>query len=552
MKFKFFLLLLILLVHVNLVKSQTVPVGLLEDTDDMLRRQQLLGLDSSGSSMMIRPLFIQRSVEHGRFDEDVQNWDKMIYRAPKGSMTLSVLPIVLNQQINSHHPYGINDGAMIPAKGYQFSISAGLYAKIGPLTIQLRPEYIYAANEKFREITELDHGTTFAKVYTRYRNRIDEPERFGIGSYSRLNFGQSSVRVNLGRVSFGLSNENLWWGPGVRSSLLMSNNAAGFRHLTLNTLRPIETFLGKFEAQLISGRLENSGISQPEGPGYVRKTDDWRYFSGGIVTYQPKWITGLYLGFDRTFVINSKNMGNGFFDYLPVFSALEKKSYLSDGVDEEKAKQRDQRISFFCRWLLSESKAEVYFQYGKNDHNYNLRDAIVEPEHSRAYLFGIRKLVALMRSNEFIQIGIEATQLESPSNKVIREGDYWYASGQVNQGYTQMGQVIGAGIGSASNMQTMDVSWVKGLKRIGVQLERVVHNADIYYRAFSSVNDNIGQWVDYGITGKFDCDFNAFILNSQLSYIGSRNYQWAAADSSIGNNKDVKNVHFKLGIAYRL
>lgn len=543
---------LALLAPAELVRGQTVPVGLLEDTDDILRRQQLLGLDSSGSSMMIRPLFMPRLIPEGRFDADVQNWNRLIYSSSKKSITLSVLPIVFQQQINTHHPYGINDGAMIPAKGYQASVSAGLYAKIGPLSIQLRPEYIYAANERFREITELNHGESFTKVYTRYRNRIDEPERFGTGSYSKLNFGQSGIRLNAGPVSFGLSNENLWWGPGIRSSLLMSNNAAGFKHLTLNTLRPVATFIGTFEAQLIAGRLDGSGIPQPAGPGYVAKTNDWRYISGGIITYQPKWISGLYLGIDRTYVINSRNLGKGFFDYFPVFSAFAKNSYNKNGVDEENAKLRDQRISFFCRWILKESKAEFYFQYGKNDHNYNLRDAIVEPEHSRAYVAGMRKLVALARPNEFIQLGLEVTQLESPSNKLIREGDYWYGSGPVNQGYTQLGQVIGAGIGSAGNMQSMDVSWVKGVKRIGLQLERVVHNADIYYRAFSLVDNNIEQWVDYGITGKFDYDYKAFILNSQLSYIGSRNYQWESADPSMVSNNDVKNVHFKIGIAYRL
>ncbi|MFX9097187.1 capsule assembly Wzi family protein, partial [Acinetobacter baumannii] len=47
----------------------------------------------------------------------------------------------------------------------------------------------------------------------------------------------------------------MWWGPGSQNSLLMSNNAPGFLHLTLNTRYPIKTGIGNFEFQFISGKL---------------------------------------------------------------------------------------------------------------------------------------------------------------------------------------------------------------------------------------------------------------------------------------------------------
>src|SRR5689334_200954 len=39
---------------------------------------------------------------------------------------LFLLPIVLQQQYNAHHPYGWNDGSMIPAKGYENQLSLGI------------------------------------------------------------------------------------------------------------------------------------------------------------------------------------------------------------------------------------------------------------------------------------------------------------------------------------------------------------------------------------------------------------------------------------------
>ncbi|MFK5143427.1 capsule assembly Wzi family protein, partial [Klebsiella pneumoniae] len=53
----------------------------------------------------------------------------------------------------------------------------------------------------------------------------------------------------------GISSENLWWGPGIYNSLLMSNNAPGFWHLTFNSRKPLKTPIGDFEWQLIGGKL---------------------------------------------------------------------------------------------------------------------------------------------------------------------------------------------------------------------------------------------------------------------------------------------------------
>ena len=44
---------------------------------------------------------------------------------------------------------------------------------------------------------------------------------------------------------------------------MMSNHARGFKHITFNSNRPIETKIGNFEFQIVTGRLENSGFTPP-------------------------------------------------------------------------------------------------------------------------------------------------------------------------------------------------------------------------------------------------------------------------------------------------
>ena len=532
-------------VSVNILLAQTLPVGLMEGTDDLYRRQQLLGLDSSNASYMVRPLI--RS-----------DWNKLIYSGMDGKLEVKALPVVWQQQINSHHPYGMNDGLMIPAKGYQTMFSAGVHLKAGPLSIQLRPELVYAANPYFRESLDAPTNTVALQNALRsYYNRIDAPERFGEGSYSDVTWGQSSIRLTFDPVSFGLSNENLWWGPGVRNSLLMSNNAPGFKHFTLNTSRPVNTPIGSFEAQIIAGRLDGSGVTPRTDKGITPKKGDWRYLSGIVFSYQPKWVPGLFLGFDRTYTTYRSDMGSSFGDYFPLFSSLGKKAYLNveDMSNAEDGKVRDQIFSLFARWVMPESHSEIYLQYGREDHSWDLRDAFVEMEHSRAYVAGFRKLIPLNRKDEYIQAGLELTQAEPAGTKRVRGETSWYTHSRVTHGYTHKGQFLGAGIGP-DNMQSLTVDWVKGLKKIGFLAERRVHDNELYYSAFSAQGEFRRHWVDFGLGGKFDWEYKNFVLNSQLVYIRSLNYQYGFENQSptdifIWDKKDVDNLHIKVGLMYR-
>ena len=61
------------------------------------------------------------------------------------------------------------------------------------------------------------------------------PERFGNVNHNKTTYGQSSIRLNWKKLSLGISNENLWWGPSIRNSIMMSNHAQGFKHITFNT-----------------------------------------------------------------------------------------------------------------------------------------------------------------------------------------------------------------------------------------------------------------------------------------------------------------------------
>jgi hypothetical protein len=546
------------------VIAQSLPVGTV-GLEDYYRRIQLLGELDSSVSFSVRPLFPASSFHvNNVFDPDSTLNTNGYFKSSgplrflKGLGEFQILPFSWQQQYNSNHPYGWNDGSMIPSTGYQTMFSGGFFVKVGPLTIQLRPEFVYAQNKSFDGFYYNGRSDRELQGYYNFYNLLDAPERFGNSSYNKVNWGQSSIRLTFGPASIGLSNENIWWGPGIQNALLFTNNAAGFKHLTLNTVRPIKTPIGSFEAQIIAGRLENSGITPLEktilstgNNVFIPYNPDTRYLSGFNINYQPKWVPGLFLGFTRDFVSYESDV-NSFKDYFPFFFPVQKKTTgtIGDPFD------RDQRLSMYARWIFQKAHAEVYFEYALNDNSYNYRDFIGSPDHSRAYVFGITKMIPFNhKKDEFIQINGEIDQLSQSPDRLVRPAGGFYQHYQVRQGYTNLGQVLGAGTGSGGNLQFLNVSWVKGLKKLGLNVERYEHNADFYDNEIFDLNGQSRRWVDYAIGAQGVWDYKNFIFSAKLQGIKSLNYQWRMKDYTPDEyyipHNDVLNLHGEIGLTFR-
>ncbi|GAB2975386.1 hypothetical protein GCM10027049_07450 [Mucilaginibacter puniceus] len=564
MKFAKLIVVIFFLVFIhNLAYTQTLPVGTV-GLEDYYRRSQLTGTADTNVSFTVRPIvpsFINPKSNPFYPDSTEKRYNLLnaesSWTAPNGKLKTEVLPITLQTQFNTHHPYGWNDGAMIPAKGLQTLMSGGIYMQYGILSVQFRPEIVIAANSDFETFNQKHYDVIFARYYDIYNN-IDLPVRFGTEQYNQIYWGQSSIRLNYKSFSFGLSTENLWWGPSIRNSLLMSNNAPGFAHLTLNTRKPVKTLIGTFEGQIIGGRLENSKFP-PLIPDhsffntnlYIPKPDNWRYLSGIIITWQPKWVPGLFLGFNQSSQSYGKNLSR-LGDYFPFFSSVKKVNAPDDPVNG-----LDQRSSYFMRWLWPQEHAEIYFEWGRSNTTADFRQTLLAPELSRAYVFGLRKFITTNNSiDQGILIGVEAAQLQQNSIEKIKSGDGgWYVSKYIRQGYTNNGEVLGAGIGPGGNLQSLNVSWVKGIKRIGLQLERYIHNNDFYNYAFYDSGDHRRHWTDLSLAASGEWNYKNFIFNGNISAIKTLNYQWYLiqnpGDPYYVKGTDAFNLHIRTGVSYR-
>lgn len=526
-----FTLLLVILTGLSL-KAQNIPVGSIDMIEQRSRNEQLLGNSNPLISHTLRPIELQLI--------DTTKTDQIDSK----KLITKTLPITLTQQYNTFGPYSWNDGPMIPAKGYQTFTTAGMYTQYGIFSAQLKPEYVYAINPSY-EIFPVTESNTARYANLPYLNQTDLPVLFGEKSYSKLRWGQSNIKINIKKFSAGLSTENLWWGPGTKNSLTMSNTAPGFLHFTLNTNKPVETIIGSFEGQIISGKLEGSGLSSPksqfiiDGVDYeIPKSNSWRYINGLSINYHPKWIPGLFIGLNRTIQVYRTDMGHTFSDYLPIFDPFQKKN-----LPEEDGKNRDQLASLFFRWAMKESKFEFYGESGWNDHSATIWDLYDSPEHSRAYLFGFNKLFMLNKDkNKYLKVNFETTYLEQSADRLVRPAGAWYLHGIILHGYTNQGQVLGAGIGPGSNLQTLDFSvWEKD-QVWGVQIERYAHNMDFYYDAYTDYNH---KWVDIALSTYAYKKYGNLGIQGKINFSQMRNYQYQFEDNKI-------NMQFQLSLQYQL
>lgn len=552
----FFILLLVNIHFFNY--SQTIPLGT-AIVEDYLRREQLLGSFDSTVSFAFKPLYIKELKKSKNDSLFYEVYFKKSWSSNKLKSNILLYPVELRTSFDSYIPYDRNDGLMIRSKGLQTYLSPGIYGKIGPLSIQLKPEFVFAENLDYPGFPDSFDETKWRQRYIWF-NQIDLPERYGENSYTKLWWGQSSIRLSKWGQSIGISTENLWWGPARRNSIMLSNNAQGFAHITLNTVKPIKSPIGNFEYQIVTGKLEPSGFYPPDTARldlgrrlYVPKRNDWRYYQAFAFSYSPKWVSGLSLGGIRWTQAYSEYVKSTK-DYFPAFSNLFRDNDNNTGGRDEL--ERDQAAGLFLRWFWKDAKAEIYGEFNRNDASAHFRDLITDSDHSRATTIGIYKLFdTQIKHGGNIEWLWEWTQMEQTGGRIIRNGLSWYIHGRVRHGYTNNGEVIGAANGPGGNSHYTSLAWVKGMKRLGLAFERLVHDNDFYRFAFEDSQDFRRYWVDYNFHIFADWQFKNLLASTNLFYTKTLNYQWELfhvpyTQPYYVSGTDIENLHLELKLSY--
>ena len=411
--------------------------------------------------------------------------------------------------------------------------SAGLGITLPGLDIQFAPQFVYASNPSYPGVTETKN-------------------------YQAINLGYSHVKLHLGPASIGISTAPFTWGPSIANPLLMSNNHPGFTHAIFESRRPLKTPIGNFEWQYFAGFLDPmqkgytnlSELLYADGR-YVLDTKERRFMNGGMMVYHPRGIKGVSVGVGRV-VQEMESEYNLDHKWNLLFKNVARVNDASYTIEQA----QDQYAEAFLRWVLPQSHAELYAEWGRNDAFFNYRDAIQQPEHSRGYTFGMRKLFNISANQKnYYQFISEYTRIQQPSTWPVRSAFSWYVHSEVYPGYTQNGQVLGAPIGPGGNAGMIRLSEFKGNIQKAIQFESITHEAEIYEDGgLAFVNPSISKWVDYGFSLFYEKKLQHIFVSTKLAYKRSFNYQWTQPSSASGlglkNPNDIDSFMLQLVLRY--
>ena len=484
--------------------EMSIPVGF-TDIEELIRDLQLAGKLAPNDALTIRPFYTNSDITYNKLlniiDADIENNNQLV---SKPNLNISLLPINFTQKLTTHHPYGWNDGAFSLSKGYQFLIGGGVYLQWHKFKIQLRPEFVKTASGNYET--------------NNYWGAVTP-------SFKKIMPGQSSIRYDIGPVTAGISTENMWWGPGIYNSMLMSNNAPGFLHYTINTNRPVNTFAGSFQFQLQAGNLHKDNTQ-----GYENKRlhpsiidNGSRYYNSMNVSYQPKFLKNIYVGLTRTFQnytrLKSSNSNGFIYNYVPVFVAFFRNTYSDDTV------KRDQVAAVSTRWIMPKENAEMYLEFGFNDGKYNFRDLMMDMAHSSGYVWGFKKL-KLINETSYLNFNIEIARLAQTTSYINRNAGNWYEHSGIIEGYTNLNQIMGGVSGFGNNMQALAVSYNKGWNKLGFIFQHILQNPYDLVGGFQDVGIRSIKWTDYSFGLQTRYHYKKILLSANMEIVKAKNYIW--------------------------
>jgi len=365
-----------------------------------------------------------------------------------------------------------NDGALWAGKGLSSSAGAGVRARWRWFSAQVAPIAAWQQNRDFPAPPTPSDLSPYANPYS--AGAIDLPVRMGPSAFWTYDWGQSYLRAEAWNLAAGLSNENLWWGPGIRNSLLMTNTGPGFPHLFVGTARPLDVWAGWLEVELGWGQLRPSKWFDGE-------TGNRRLFEWVVYSFAPAFQRNLTLGLARVWLYRVTGVNRDVYlnPAIPPFLRIFE---VGKGNGSE-----NQLASVFFRWAFPEVQFAVFAEWGRDDFAAGYKDLTSEPGHAQAYNLGLEKLFPAGRG--WVRLQAEMTHtFEMPPNNPTRPIPVFYTHNIEAQGYTQAGQMIGAGLGPQGDTQFLGLDWISGPGSLGITLERTARNELYFYDVVSKTS----------------------------------------------------------------
>ncbi len=455
-------------------------------------------------ALICSPLVSAQIITYDRFDvinnytnecyEDRISFFPSIICTEKIEEHVNFLPVYSNVVYNSSYSKGLNDGPTWQGRGANITISAGVSGKLGNFKYVFSPILQYAENRSFLITSPREQRTDFQYPFS---EKIDYVTRFGNDPFVKLFPGQSEVSFKTKPVTFSISSQNIRWGPALYNPILMSNNASGIPQFRISNTDLWNTTIGKFEGNIFWGYLRESEYFNNN------PSDDTRYVSGLSIGYQPSFFEGFSVGIHRVLYTQTDFLTNFFYDGFIAFT-----KFFSDGSAVEFEGRTindvyDQLASITFHWENENKDFQLYAEWARGDFASSLVDFITQPEHNRAYTFGLWKEFSINETKR-LRFTYENTSLAVWQTSRVRSSGSLYVHTLNRQGYTNNGQIIGASVGPGSSANVLSLSYFSKNIVFTTEYQRTRYNDDYFYTNFNSRESITPQDIEHQIGISFE------------------------------------------------
>ena len=138
-------------------------------------------------------------------------------------------------------------------------------------------------------------------------------------------------------------------------------------------------------------------------------------------------------------------------------------------------------VAIFARVVLPKSGLRAYAELARAS-PIVMRDLLTVPQEGLAYQVGVERLLRGRRAKYLLHV--EAMNLEQGIGVTDRPSRDFYTGNATPQGWTQRGQLLGAGIGPGGQSQWVSADRMAARWSLGLYGERVRWNNDALYREY--------------------------------------------------------------------
>lgn len=339
---------------------------------------------------------------------------------------------------NSAFPYGQNDGALWQGRGYNTCFSMGATLEAKGFSITIKPLLAYSRNEDFRHQTGV-FGSEYSYFWQGYAGGgIDLVQRYGNRPHTIFDWGDSELRYSWRHLTAGAGFQSPWLGPAWLNPIMGSNNAPSYPKLDFGLrkckLRLFKWEAGEIEARIWAGMLRESEYFDMDG------ATSKSLLSALNFSYAPSFWPGLSVGFNRIF-LTAFEAGN-----LRYLAQL----FIPKHINTAGSTGEDQKFSIYLDQMVPSLGLEAYAEIGSDDFS---SDYISNPFHTMVYTLGAKKSFKMGRGHA-AELIVEMSDFEFSQDFQFQWAYLgFYSHGQVKRGYTNLGQIAGAGSGYAGNSQ---------------------------------------------------------------------------------------------------